>query len=493
MEEAPAHVANHVNMESGSATVLGGDNWRFSASTLRRFFETECLIIVAIAGMLAVLAIVLPSMIAGDTWLALVDGRWVSQHGLPHADAIAVWTHGKRWIDQQWLAQVALYHVDRVGGVKLVLALGLVLDAAAIVAAAVAARLAGASARSAAIGVPIAVIVAPWALQARTQSFALPLFVVVYALLAADSRKPSRRVFLVLPILALWGNLHGSAILGVGLAVGCGLLGVRRRPGHGLLLALGAVASLVVSPYGFDLVGYYHTMLGGPLRGYVAEWHPTSLSVPTAAFFAAAFGTVWLLARRAKAVSVFERIALPLLLLAGLLAGRNTVWLGLAVAVSGPLLLDAEWRSETLIDPRLRRVNVRLSIVAIVIATVAITARLAQPEAGLLHAWPEAGASAVVAAAGPSGIVLSDDIHSDWLLWEKPVLIGRLAYDIRFELLDKAQFTKLRAIRSGAGGNRLTRQYKVLTFDPYQEAMPNLGRGRVVYRSPGFVVVREPG
>ena len=205
------------------------------------------------------------------------------------------------------------------------------------------------------------------------------------------------------------------------------------------------------------------------------------------------FGTVWLLARRAKAVSVFERIALPLLLLAGLLAGRNTVWLGLAVAVSGPLLLDAEWRSETLIDPRLRRVNVRLSIVAILIATVAITARLAQPEAGLLHAWPEAGASAVVAAAGPSGIVLSDDIHSDWLLWEKPVLIGRLAYDIRFELLDKAQFTKLRAIRSGAGGNRLTRQYKVLTFDPYQEAMPNLGRGRVVYRSPGFVVVREPG
>ena len=50
-----------------------------------------------------------------------VSGRWIVQHGLPTHDALTVLSHGHRWIDQQWLAQLALYGLWRLAGVKLVL------------------------------------------------------------------------------------------------------------------------------------------------------------------------------------------------------------------------------------------------------------------------------------------------------------------------------------------------------------------------------------
>ena len=290
-------------MTSPPTTVPRG-GLRMQTELLRRFLESECLAIVAIAGLLATLALAVPKMIVGDTWLALVDGRWVAEHGLPKTDALAAWTAGTSWVDQQWFAQLALYHVAHIGGMRLTLALAFALDAAAIVVAAIGARRAGATVRSVAIAVPVALIVAPWALQARTQSFALPLFVAVYALLAADSRRPSRRVFLVLPLLAVWGNLHGSAVLGAGLAVALGLLRARSQPRRSAALAGGAVASLLVSPYGSDLIGYYHTLLiGSPLRQYVDEWRPTSFGLITTAFFVVAFSSVYLVARHARAVS----------------------------------------------------------------------------------------------------------------------------------------------------------------------------------------------
>src|SRR5205814_9844108 len=110
-------------------------------------------------------------------------------------------------------------------------------------------------------------------------------------LLVADSRASSRRVFLVFPILALWANLHGSALLGAafvslaGLVVQAEALRTRpRRPSpRGLLLALGPWPCLLVSPYALHLPGYYEKVLvGGDFSHFVTEWAPTTLSPATA-------------------------------------------------------------------------------------------------------------------------------------------------------------------------------------------------------------------
>ncbi len=53
-----------------------------------------------------------PQIFVGDSWMTLVGGREIVEHGLPHHDAIGVITAGRTWTDQQWLAQLAFYGAD---------------------------------------------------------------------------------------------------------------------------------------------------------------------------------------------------------------------------------------------------------------------------------------------------------------------------------------------------------------------------------------------
>ena len=198
----------------------------------RAWLEREAFPVVIAALYGGVLLLVLPGELVQDSWSTLVSGREIVGHGLPQHEALTVMAHGARWIDQQWLAQLTFYELFRAGGYRLILLVHALLVFSAFALALVAARRRG--------GSPIAVFgvgalcffVAPWAWQLRAQSFAPLLFVAVLWLLIEDSRRPSRRVLAVLPLLALWANLHGSVVLGATLVAiyGVGLL-LRRRAG----------------------------------------------------------------------------------------------------------------------------------------------------------------------------------------------------------------------------------------------------------------------
>ena len=461
-----------------------------AARGLRRVLEEECFILLALSLTLTAVVIAAPaSMIVPDTWLALVDGRWIVQHGLPHADHLTLWTAGVHWVDQQWLGQLAFYAVGSVGGIRLCVAFALVLDAVALAAAAFAARRLGASTSSTALAALIPVVVGPWLLQARTQSLALPLFVAVYALVVADSRRRTPWAYAAIPLLALWANLHGSASLGATVLFLHGLVLLARRQRRGAIFAVAAPAALVASPYGLGLVGYYHTMLlGSTLRHYVLEWGPTHLDSGTAPFFAIALLSMYLLGRRSAAVSPLERVALPLFVLLGVLAARNTIWIGLAAAVTLPTLLDGALGPQLVLTRGMRRLNVGLSTFAVTLAVLVAVAMLTRPESALLTNFPSSGATAVAAAAGPSGRVLADDSHSNWLMWKEPQLVGRVAYDVRFELFKQPQLARLQAFHSGRDP-RVANGYRVATFGELTTAKRLVPRARVVFDSTRFAAV----
>src|SRR5207237_330905 len=65
--------------------------------------------------------------------------------------------------------------------------------------------------------------------EVRTQELALPLFVALAYLLATDSRAPSRRAYVCLPLLVLWANIRGTVTRGVALA-GVAVWSVGRWP-----------------------------------------------------------------------------------------------------------------------------------------------------------------------------------------------------------------------------------------------------------------------
>lgn len=448
------------------------------SARVRRVLEVDALPVAALAACGALLVFALPALLVQDSWLALVEGRLVATHGAPHADTLTYWTLGRRWVDQQWGAQLVLYELARHFGLRAASLFGVGCVIAALAVSAVAARALGGSPRSTAIAVALPLVCAPWLAQVRTQSLALLPFVLVISLVATDSRRPGRRVYLVLPLLVAWANLHGSVALAAALVAVYGI--VRRR-----VVLLAAPLCLFVSPYGLHLLGYYRLMLlDPPLAAYVGEWRPPGPTGTAIPFFVSAAVVGVLLARHRRALTLFECWALPLLLAAALHAMRNVIWFELAAAIAVPRLLDAAWPARPP-SGDVRRVN-------LVVAPLAVIAVLAFAVVHRPPLDPDAGAAARVASqAGSHGIVLADDAHADWLLWEEPSLAGRVAYDVRFELFDAGELAQLRALHDGAPAawRRCGSIARVVTFATPSTKRPLGATAHPIVALPRFVAV----
>lgn len=471
--------------------------------SVRPLLDRDGLTVAVIALEAAVLVAFAAAMLVQDSWLSFVDGRLVVRHWLPYTDTLTHWTLGRAWVDQQWAAHVLLYEVVAHAGLVAVLAVGAGCVVSALVISAVAARRLGASSPRTALAMLVPLAAAPWMLQLRAQSLALPLFAAVYALLALDARRPGRRVFWVVPLLVIWANVHGSVALGAALVmlrgVGLALRGTAR--GRGLALVALAPLTMVASPYGLRLVAYYRLMLfHPPLAGFVQEWRPASVSLTTAAFFLSAFLVCVAWGAHPRSISRFEACALALLLAGGLLAVRSTVWFGLAAAVALSRLLDAAWPTRIDVSPAVARLN-RLTAAGALAAVAGLAAMQAGRLPAALHrALPPSAAAAVARAAGPGGLVLADDAHADWLLWEQPALAGRVAYDVRFELYDRRELEQIALLEAGSRPvwRRCGAAASVVTFADAAAERRIAREGvlapgsRTIVRIPGFVAVRQP-
>jgi hypothetical protein len=471
------------------------------AAALVEVLEREAPLVLLPAIYAAIVLVTIPQELVADSWLTLVSGREVAEGGIPTVDRLTVWTSGVRWVDQQWLAQLFFYGAHALGGLKLVLLLHAAALTGALAMALAAARSLGASVRSVSLVAAVCMLLAPWALAMRAQTLAIPMFVALVWLLASDSRSPSRRVYLVLPLLALWANVHGTVVLACVLVV---LRGVtvalsrredRKRLRATLLISL-PFAAVLASPYGTDLVGYYRTMLVNPeLRTFISEWGPSTPSALTALFYLTAFGTVALLARCPGRLTAFERLALLLTMAAGVTAIRSILWFGLAALVLVPQLLDGAIPQRR--PGRRHRGRAGLGVASAVALVGASAIAAAQPQSWFSSQLPHAGGAAVARFmdAHPRATVMADDRYGDWLLWEYPQLAGRLAYDARFELFTLEQLEELRAYRrvTGTAWDTPARKVALVAFDPraqrdvYTAAIERSG-ARIVYRDPTIVV-----
>jgi hypothetical protein len=435
-----------------------------------RLFETEWITLASLGFVASVVLTAIPQELVQDSWLALVAGREIVADGLPATDSLNVWTRGSDWVDQQWLAQTTMYGLFSFGGFRLVALAHVAALSATLLLGVAAARRLGGTAMSASLLAISSLVVAPWALQIRAQTAAMPLFVLVVWLLASDSRAPSRRVYLTLPLIVLWANLHGAVVLGAGLVVirGLTIARERSRPFAAAALTGGPFVCLLVSPYGLSLIGYYENLLLNPsFREYVAEWQASVPSVMTAAFYVYAAASVWLLTRHGRLLTFFERAALVLTLVAGFLAVRNILWFSLAGLILLPRLID---RALPPLRPLPGAGRLKIGVAALTATSVALTlvAVTTRSDGWFTREWP-AGAAKVVSAAARDGNVkvMSDERYADWLLWKHPELRGRVAFGIRFELFTARQIEELAEYKraTDVGWHRIAAGYDVLVLD----------------------------
>jgi hypothetical protein len=434
----------------------------------------------------------------------------VAQHGIPHHETLTTLAHGRPWLDQQWLAQLGLYELERLGGLALIGLIDVALVLGALLGAIWAALRLGARLRSVAWILPLAAWGMISGLEVRTQAFVYPLMVTLVYLLAADSRGPSRRVWWCLPLVVLWGNLHGSALMAAGLVALRGLTVAWERRGElfraprawgkPLVLVLGAPACLIANPYGLSIASYYRATVFNPaFHKLIAEWEPVTHEVAMLiAVLLLSATAIWGVVRHRSHTTLWERCALVVLAVGAFLAVRNVPWFALAALVLLPVWIDPSapapaWRTRW---GRALAVGVAALGVAWLVQGTVKT--LGRSTASLTPYFPP-GALATVRSevdAHPGWRVYADDTLADWLLWQLPELRGRVAADARFELMSSAQLDSQVDLVSalGAGWKRAARGCRLLVLNnvSYRHATAGFARetgARTLYESVHAVVI----
>lgn len=399
-----------------------------------------------------------PDGTAPDTWLAVVGGREVV-HGLPSVDHLTVLAEGARWVDQQWLAQLLFYGAYAVGGLLLVTLMSAAFAFAAIAGAAAFALWRGADMRATVWVAAVALV--PYVLPAevpRTQSLTFPLFVAVVWLLVRDSLRPSRRVLLVLPVLVLWANLHGSVLVAIAVVALHGLVVLRRRGAVGALLIAGSLLSVFASPYATGLPHYYRSTIFNSAFKLLSEWGPTTLKLETLPLFAVLLAAPYLYGRAGRLFTSTEAIVLVVSAGAALHAIRFTVWFALSAVMILPRPLASILQAQS--PPlHLNRLCGRLGIAGIAgVAAIVVVRGVA--------GYPSAASAAVTSTAGDTSNVFASELYGDWLLTVVPSLRGRVAYDSRIELLPEGVTTRIQLTQdTGFGWQDLAGRYRVFVLN----------------------------
>lgn len=286
----------------------------------------------AVATILAVSALL--ARIGSDAqWLAALGHVIVTRRSIPAGVPFAA-APTSHWPNVLVLAELIFSALERTAGVRGLALAQLTAVAAGLVVLARDARAQGADP----FGTSVALLlVAAGALPslaiARVQLFSLALCPLLFALLRAQARSPSRGIWLAVPLLALWSNLHGAALLGLVVLVIHLALVRGRRPATALGVAVAGALALCLTPALGRTVAYYH----GVLTNVAAErglgmWGPLSLRSPLDLMTIVAAGALAWRIRRAGAPR-WEWAALAVLAVLTVRADRNGVWLLMFAAV----------------------------------------------------------------------------------------------------------------------------------------------------------------
>lgn len=374
-----------------------------------------------------------------DTYWQIALGRWIMTEGhVPHVDTFTFTLAGAPWISSQWLAQVLFAGAYALGGWA-----GVVVVAAAAVAAAfglltrfLLERLAPTPA--------LVLATAAWAphMVARPHALALPVMVAWVAGLvrALDERRvPS---FALLPLIALWANLHGSFTFGLALLAPVVLEALwNAQP------LFGALAAACVTPYGPESILVTRRVLDlNRALALMGEWQPQSFATLTGFTLCLLAGIGFALYRGLTLPPIRLLVLLGLIYM-GLSHSRNAEMLGLLA----PLFIAAP------LAPQLGRSDGSHSKVQwlpslalmLVLALASIGFSFAahyQPRAAVTPA----GAVAALKATGAQHVLNSYDFGGYLIFFGvKPFIDGRteqdfvLRHDRALHLRDVGTFFRL--------------------------------------------------
>ncbi len=219
-----------------------------------------------------------------DLWWHLRTGELIVNDGIPRDDVFSFTLPGTEWITHEWGSQVIMWLLWSLGeGPALIVAFTALIVGTYVVAF----RTSRARPLFTAGVVVLAAAAARLATAPRPQMFNLFLLALLIWLLesARTGAVSPRRIWLAVPLVLVWANLHSGYLVGVVVLVVYSIgerLEARRPNGRAMAapmvrhlpaVAVASLAAAVVNPSGTALWTYPLDTLRSPaMRTYIREW-----------------------------------------------------------------------------------------------------------------------------------------------------------------------------------------------------------------------------
>jgi hypothetical protein len=348
----------------------------------------------------------LGSVGADARWLAALGRTILAQGSIPSGVPYAA-APSADWVNVPVLGELVFHVLQVVGGDRGLLLAQLAAATAALTLLAFGMRALGApDAASATVLLLVFFAAAPSFIIVRAQLFSLVLFCAALLILRAEARRPTRRVWLLVPLIALWSNLHGAVLVGLAtVAAYLVLERARREPVvAGCVLAACCVGLFLTPALGASGNYYLGVLQSEAAQRGAGMWAPLSFHSPFDVIFILLAVPLLVFAVR-SGPRMWELVCIVAFAAMTLHAGRNAVWLLFFIAAPAAYGLGQRFLRDVTVS---RRKLVRCACVPAVFLVIGV---LQAPRAG--GAGERVRAEAARLAAGKP--ILADGIDAEQL------------------------------------------------------------------------------
>jgi hypothetical protein len=291
---APAGSADEVAERAPSALDAAVARARRLGALLQRAISFPAMLGMLLVG--AVFGSVRSFTVDPDLWWHIKTGELIlSTHRWATTDPYSYTAKGMPWVSCEWLGDVIFAAVYRIGGLRGLEVLLVVLGSAVILALYAFATLRSGNSKAGFVAAAVLLTLANGSFNLRPQMIGY-LFLILTLITLERFRQGKQRAVWILPVLfMIWINSHGSWIVGLGvvaLYIACGLVSFqlgsletqrwstseRLRLETVFMLSLAAVA---VTPYGVRLAAYPFTVASTlPISvANILEWQPMPFNI----------------------------------------------------------------------------------------------------------------------------------------------------------------------------------------------------------------------
>lgn len=353
-----------------------------------RHLTIERAMYIILFALLFALATLIP--VDTDTWWHIRSGEHTLTQGMIYSDPFSFTKMGDPWINHSWGSQIVLYLVWQIGG-----NFGLALYTAGLATAGMwmIYRSCEGSVYLRAFALVLGAATAAVFWSPRPQMLSFFLSTVVLYLLYLVKRQGVDRLWLIPPVMLVWGNLHAGFSIGfilVGGVIAGEIMnnlfnakseqlirwqGIRKL----VVVALVSAAVLVINPYGLEMLRVpFQTVSIGALRDFIQEWNsPNFHERQTWPFLMLLFALIGVLGATRKRLDWTDFVLVSGTAFMGFLAGRNIAVFAVAATpvltyYANAALTERGWILQTVqrVTPRMARLN-QILVAVIVIGALA--------------------------------------------------------------------------------------------------------------------------